>query len=154
MNKLAIFLLLGALVVPIASAQAKPAKASKKKAAPKINWAPSYWAAKKAAERTGKPLFIDFYTDWCGPCKWLDENTYKDAQFIAYSRGWIMAKVNPEKSEFGAKLAEKYGVRGFPSMIFTDGSGKKLGEAVGAYPAKQLIPEMKKAAKNAGGTRI
>ena len=157
MKNFALFALAGALIAatslaPMPSAHAKPAKNSKKKAS-KVNWQPSYSAAQKAARRSGKPLFIDFYTDWCGPCKYLDQTTYQDAKFIAYSRGWIMVKVNPEKSDFGRKLAEKYAVSGYPSMIFTDGGGKKHGEAVGSYPTEMLIPEMKKAAKKAGGTR-
>ena len=157
MNKIASFALLGAFVLPVTlvsvpNAQAKPAKKEQKAA--RVNWQPSYWAAQKAAKRSGKPLFIDFYTDWCGPCKILDQTTFRDPQFVAYSRGWIMVKVNPEKSEFGRKLAEKYRVQGYPSMIFTDGRGTKHGEAVGTYPAKMLIPAMKKAAKKAGGTRV
>lgn len=151
MKKFALFALLGALAMSAPTVFAKPAK---KTTVARVNWAPSYWAAQQAAKRTGKPLFIDFYTDWCGPCKYLEQTTYRDSRFIAYSRGWIMVKVNPEKSALGAKLAEKYKVQGYPSMIFTDGSGKKRGEAVGTYPAQMLISEMKKAAKKVSGTRI
>ena len=155
MNKIASFALLGALLSPVALVASAPAHAKPaKEKAPKVNWQPSYWAAQKAAARSGKPLFIDFYTDWCGPCKYLEETTYRDAKFVAYSRGWVMVKVNPEKSEFGRKLFEKYKLSGYPSMVFTDGSGQKHGEAVGAYPADMLISEMKKAAKKAGGTSI
>ena len=157
MNKLASVALLGALLAPAlvvssATAHAKPAKKTKK--AEKVNWQSSYWAAQKAAQRSGKPFFIDFYTDWCGPCEYLDKTTYQDPKFVAYSRGWIMVKVNPEKSEFGRKLFDKYRLSGYPAMVFTDGSGEKLGEAVGAYPTDMLIGEMKKAAKKAGGTRV
>ena len=157
MYKLASLALLGALLVPVATnlgapAHAKPAKTDK--SAAKVSWQPSYFAAMKAARKTGKPLFIDFYTDWCGPCKYLDKTTYQDAKFVAYSRGWIMVKVNPEKSDFGRKLFDKYGLSGYPSMVFTDGSGKKYGEAVGSYPVEMLIPEMKKAAKKVGGTKV
>ncbi len=146
--------LLGAMLAPTAllcgAAHAKPATSS----ARKVNWQPSYFAAMKEAKRSGKPLFIDFYTDWCGPCKYLDQTTYQDAKFVAYSRGWVMVKVNPEKSAFGHQLFDKYKLSGYPSMVFTDASGKKNGEAVGSYPAAMLIPEMKKAAKKAGGTRV
>ncbi len=142
--------LLSALLAPTtlvsATAHAKPAT--------KVNWQPSYFAAMKEAKRSGKPLFIDFYTDWCGPCKYLEQTTYQDSKFIAYSRGWVMVKVNPEKSAFGRQLFDKYKLSGYPSMVFTDARGKKNGEAVGSYPAAMLIPEMKKAAKKAGGTRV
>lgn len=146
--------LLGIMLAPTvligATAHAKPAQSS----ANKVNWQPSYFAAMKEAKRSGKPMFIDFYTDWCGPCKYLDQTTYHDAKFVAYSRGWVMVKVNPEKSALGRQLFDKYKLSGYPSMVFTDARGKKNGEAVGSYPAAMLIPEMKKAAKKAGGTRV
>lgn len=154
MKKLVNLLVLGALLVPVAALTSAPAHAKPaQKKAPKVDWQPSYWAAQKAAKRSGKPIFIDFYTDWCGPCKYLDQTTYQDAKFVAYSRGWIMVKINPEKSEFGRKLFDKYKLSGYPSMVFTDASGRKHGEAVGAYPAEMLMVEMKKAAKKAGGIR-
>lgn len=154
MNKIAFLASASALLVPATlfaggTAHAKPAKQ-----AAKVNWQSSYFAAQKSAKRSGKLLFIDFYTDWCGPCKYLDQTTYQDAKFVAYSRGWVMVKVNPEKSEFGRKLFDKYKLSGYPSMVFTDSSGKKHGEAVGAYPANMLMQEMKNAAKKAGGTRV
>ncbi len=153
MNKIAFYATLGALLALTSShvAGAKPAK--KRAVAAKVRWQTSYFAARKAARRSGKPLFIDFYTDWCGPCKYLDQTTYRNAKFVAASRGWIMVKVNPEKSALGRQLANKYRVQGFPTMIFTDGDGSKHGQAFGAYPAAMLIAEMKKAAKKANGIR-
>lgn len=149
--------LLGAMLAPTAllnqAASAKPAKHNKP-SANRVNWRAWYFVALKEAKRSGKPLFIDFYTDWCGPCKYLEQTTYQDAKFIAYSRRWVMVKINPEKSALGRQLFDKYKLSGFPSMIFTDARGKKHGEAVGTYPAYMLIPEMKKAAKKAGGTRV
>ena len=78
MKKLAFCAALIALPLAMTShvAAAKPAKKQQSKT--QVNWQPSYWAAQKEARRSGKPLFIDFYTDWCGPCKYLDETTYRD----------------------------------------------------------------------------
>ncbi len=134
-------------------AHAKPAKKQTAKTQAKVNWQPSYWAARKAARRSGKPMFIDFYTDWCGPCKHLEQTTFRNAKFVAYSRGWIMVRVNPEKSALGRQLAERYGVQGFPTMIFTDGGGVPHGQAFYDYPASELLPMMKRAAKKANGLR-
>ena len=152
MNKFAFCAIAGALLSVTSShvAQARPAK---KQAAAKINWQPSYFAARKAARRSGKPLFIDFYTDWCGFCKDMDRTTYRNAKFIAYSRGWIMVKVNPEKSELGRQLAQKYRVDGFPTMIFTDGGGANHGQADGFSETFGLVSMMKRAAKRANGIR-
>ena len=87
MKLFATLAVIGATLTPLSllgvAAHAKPAAKSK---SAKVHWQPSYYAAMKAAKRSGKPMFIDFYTDWCGPCKYLDKTTYQDAKFIAYSR--------------------------------------------------------------------
>ena len=152
MNKFALCAIAGALLAANSShvAHARPAK---KRAAAKINWQPSFWAAQKAARRSGKPVFIDFYTDWCGWCKEMDKTTYKNAKFVAASRGWIMVKVNPEKSQLGRQLATKYRVDGFPTVIFTDENGARHGQADGFYATADLLWLMKRAAKKANGLR-
>jgi len=49
--------------------------------------------AQKAAQKDGKPLLIDVYTSWCGPCRMLDANTFHDAQTAEY----INAHFHPVK---------------------------------------------------------
>lgn len=118
-----------------------------------IVWRTDMSVALKEARKTGKPIFIDVYTDWCGPCKMLDETVYLDKSFIAASRAWVMVKINPEKSSAGAKLAQKYKVNGFPTFVFTDSSGKSAGTFSGASTASWktwLRPEMDKAQKKMG----
>lgn len=128
---------------------------SKARAKAKVNWRASFPLALAEARRTGKPIFVDFYTTWCGPCKYLDAVTYKDRRFVAESRKWVMVKVDAEKNSANLKLAQKYKVSGFPSMIFLKSSGKESSRVVGGYPPEMLVPKMKKAGIAANGaTRI
>lgn len=116
------------------SQAAPPKKAPPKKAPAKtagIVWFTALAPALKQAQKTGKPLFIDVYTDWCGPCKMLDQTVYRDKAFIAKSRNWTMVKINPEKSAAGDAVAKKYKVTGFPTMIFADTNGKQVGVVSG-----------------------
>ena len=142
------FLLASLLLVPL-SVQAKPAKKVAAKPAT-IVWRTNFDAAMKEAKRAHKPVFIDFYTDWCGPCKHLDETTYRDAKFVRTSRNWVMVKINPEKSTRGAQLAKKYKLEGFPTLLMLDSRGKKLNQIAGAYPANMMLDEMQKAQKQMG----
>lgn len=150
MKKLQLLALLCAPVL-LSSVQAAPAK--KKTAAAKVQWQPSYAAALAQAKKTGKPIFVDFYTTWCGPCKYLDAVTYKDPKFVAESRNWVMVKVDAEKNPANVKLAEKFRVDGYPTMVFLRSNGKEAARAVGGLPATMLVPQMKKAAEKAGGGR-
>ena len=38
----------------------------------------------KKHPKKAKPIFMDVYTDWCGPCKLLDKNTFHDPEFVKY----------------------------------------------------------------------
>ncbi|HEU0136308.1 MAG TPA: thioredoxin family protein, partial [Flavobacterium sp.] len=37
-----------------------------------------------AQKKVAKPIFMDVYTDWCGPCKMLDKNTFNNPEFAKY----------------------------------------------------------------------
>ncbi|HEX8465218.1 MAG TPA: thioredoxin family protein [Abditibacterium sp.] len=149
MKKLSILLtsmLASAAVLP-ASAQAAPAK----KSAAQVKWHPTYASALAEAKRSGKPIFVDVFTTWCGPCKYLDAVTYKDPKFVAESRKWVMVKVDAEKGAQNIQLASKFRVTGYPTMLFLRPNGQEAGRAVGGYPANLLVPAMKKAGEKAGG---
>ncbi len=149
-------LLCAFLALPLSASYSNAAPA-KKTAVSKsqVNWRASFPVALAEAKRTGKPIFVDFYTTWCGPCKYLDAVTYKDPKFVKESKNWIMVKVDAEKNSANVKLAQKYKIDGYPSMLFLKSNGKETGREVGGYPADQLVPKMKKAIVAAnGGTRV
>jgi thiol:disulfide interchange protein len=147
-------ILLALLATPTLTTQIEAAPA-KKKTKVAAQWRPSYAAALAEAKKTGKPIFVDFFTTWCGPCKYLDAVTYKDPKFVAASKNWILVKVDAEKNAANIKLAEKYRVEGYPTILFLKPNGKEVGRSVGIDPAKPLVAEMKKVAvKAAGGKSI
>ncbi|MBL9099098.1 MAG: thioredoxin [Alphaproteobacteria bacterium] len=81
---------------------------------------------------SAKPVLVDFFTEWCAPCKplaaALDELSAELAPKIT------IAKVNAETSP---SVTNKYGVRGFPTMlIFKD--GQVLASRSGAMPKQKL----------------
>ena len=63
--------------------------------------------AKTFAASTQKLIFIDCYTTWCGPCKWMSANIFTNdtvAQF--YNRNFLCLKMDMEKGE-GKSIARK-----------------------------------------------
>jgi thiol:disulfide interchange protein len=99
----------------------------------------------KAAEE-GKPVMVDFYTDWCGWCKKLDEDTYSNARVKAKAAQFVAVKVDAEQDEVSAL---KYGVQGFPTIVFTDAKGKEIHRVTGFAPPKAFVKEMDKALRKA-----
>jgi len=83
---------------------------------------------------SSKPVLVDFWTEWCAPCKPLAVSL--DELSVELGDKIVIAKVNAETSP---NIANKYGVRGFPTMlIFKD--GQVAASRSGAMP-KQKIKE-------------
>lgn len=98
-------------------------------ASSEIAWTPSYDAAVSRASADHKLIMIDFYTDWCVWCKRLDANTYTNPSVVSETSHVVPVKLNAEKE--GADLAKKYGVNGYPTIVFTDAKGNLVSKVVG-----------------------
>jgi thiol-disulfide isomerase/thioredoxin len=72
------------------------------------------------AKSENKLLFIDFYTDWCGPCVIMSEEVFTRSEVgDIYNPNFVSLKIDDEKGE-GIELARKFEVRSFPAYIFVD----------------------------------
>lgn len=104
--------------------------------------------ALKASAEQNKPIFMDSYTSWCHWCKHLDKTTFKNAEVVSYlNKNFISIKMNMEAGE-GPKLAQKYRVSGYPTLLFINSSGETIGRIGGFVKANKFVSKAKKA-KNA-----
>lgn len=104
-----------------------------------IRWVTSYDQALSLARAQNKPIMADFYTDWCGWCKRLDQETYKDTRVSIISLAFICLKINGDNNP---ALTKKYNVNGYPTVLFLDPSGKKVGGGPGYRDADTMLNEM------------
>ncbi len=89
----------------------------------------------RRARAEKKPIMVDLYATWCGPCKLLDRSTFADEEFGAWAkRTLVSAKIDAEKGE-GRRLARRYAIHSFPTVLFLDPSGDELDRLMGAYDA-------------------
>ncbi len=72
------------------------------------------------ARSDDKPIFIDFYTEWCGPCYNMSKNIFVlHSVGSFYNDNFICLKIDAEKGE-GVELARRYNVRSYPTYLFVD----------------------------------
>ncbi len=99
------------------------------------------------SKKENKLIFIDFYTVWCGPCKIMDNTTFKDAAIIKdFNKKYISYKVNAE-SEKGMPLAQRYHIDAYPSFLFISPEGIIVNRLEGVYTAEMLFDQAKFAEK-------
>jgi thiol:disulfide interchange protein len=103
-----------------------------------LHWGNSVESGISDAKKHNKYVLADFYTDWCGWCKKLDKETFKDSNVIAYLNSkFVCVKVNAEGSPANQALAKKYNVHGFPCAIVLNSQGKYVGRLSGYLDAGQ-----------------
>lgn len=86
-----------------------------------INFFHGTWAETVAkAKAENKLIFIDFYTQWCGPCLNMAETVFVlPTVGDFYNSNFVNAKIDAENGE-GINLSKKYQVRSFPTYMFVD----------------------------------
>lgn len=110
-----------------------------------IKWEKDLASAMKKAKEKNLPIMIDVYTDWCTWCKELDKNTYSHKEVIDTAKKMVSVKLNPETSAEGAEIAKKYGVQGFPTILFINADGLVLENVGGYVEGDKFVPYMKNA---------
>lgn len=83
-----------------------------------------------------KPCIIDFYADWCGPCKAVAP-ILKDLA-AQYKNDIIIYKINVDKEK---ELAGVFGIRSIPTILFVPKEGKPM-VSQGALPKEEFIKQI------------
>jgi putative thioredoxin len=93
------------------------------------------------------PVVIDFWAEWCGPCKQLSPILEKLA--IEGNGAWVLAKVDVDANQ---RLAQMFRVQGIP-MVYAVVGGQPIDAFTGVLPESQLRPWIEAVCK-AGGVQI
>jgi len=106
-------------------------------------------AALEKAKKENKYLFVDVYTTWCPPCKYMSETVFTQKSVGDYFNAtFVSAKIDAERGE-GPAVMRRYRVEAFPTFLLLDGDGNLVGKMVGGSPADEFIKRMKELKGNA-----
>jgi len=111
-----------------------------------IQWSKFSNEALEAATENGKPVIIDFYADWCIPCKELDKFTFTDAEVIKLSEKFVTLKADLThfQSEETNIIRDKFEIKGVPTIVFINASGIEVEDIrlVGYEEADKFLERM------------
>ncbi|MEM5563926.1 thioredoxin fold domain-containing protein [Psychroserpens sp. AS72] len=126
-----------------------------------INWM-TFEEALAAQKKKPKKIMMDVYTNWCGPCKMLDKNTFHNKDVVAYvNKNFYAVKFNAEGNSVvnykGAEftnsgykeelknrrnsvheLSRHLGVRAYPTIVYFDEDGNVIQPISGYMKPKQI----------------
>lgn len=116
-----------------------------------INWTEYSEQKIQDAKEQNKPAIIDFFADWCVPCKEMDAFTFSQPEVIKMSGHFTMLKVDltTEKSPQAKELKSKFNIKGVPTLVFLNAEGEELQDlrVVGFLEKEELLPIMQSVLK-------
>lgn len=117
----------------------------------RVPWLPYDQKGLAEALSKKKPVILDFYADWCEPCRAMDEEVFSDPGVVRMSRNFLTMRVDlttrrPDQDS----LLRKYEVRGVPTVLFfnRDGIEEKSLRVEFLVSRSQFLERMSRALKS------
>ena len=86
---------------------------------------------KALSKKENKPLFVDVFAVWCGPCKQMANTTFKNEEIVKYyNEHFICIKIDGEKED-GPKVMRDYEIAAYPTLLYFSPDGNVANRFVG-----------------------
>ena len=124
---------------PLGSGEAKPAaqEAPATTTGPGgITWFSKLADAQSRAEVLQRPILVDFFADWCSPCRMLDQQVWPDPEVAKEAGRFICVRVNVDDSP---AIAKGFRVVSIPTVVVITSQGGILQRGVGYRDAKAMV---------------
>jgi thioredoxin-like negative regulator of GroEL len=104
-----------------------------------LEWNRDYSSALQLAQKSGKPILIDFQASWCAPCREMEKEVWIEQKLVEQSKKFVCISIDVDRNK---EVATKYNIKNLPTIIFADSWGNKLTRNEGymsALSIKQIM---------------
>jgi thiol:disulfide interchange protein DsbD len=102
------------------------------------------------ARASNRLLFVEFYAEWCAPCRVLEESVFPAPEVQKALEAYVFVKVDTDA--FPA-AGEHFDVAAMPTLLVLDSRGKELHRSIGMIETKELAKLLEQLAESAGDGR-
>ena len=103
-----------------------------------VAWGSDLSAALVEARKSGRPVFVEVYAEWCGPCKQMERDTFSEADV-----GRALAPLNPvrlddDKADVQRQMAA-WGAMALPTHLLIEPNGRVHAQTLGYMPPPEFL---------------
>ena len=107
-------------------------------------WVHDLDSALRRAQGERKQVFVDVWTEWCGPCQYLQKSIFPTSEASAALAKVVPASLMVQSKDGkdlpgGRAILEKFRVNAFPTLLLLDANGKELRRKVGIFRSGQEL---------------
>jgi thiol:disulfide interchange protein DsbD len=112
----------------------------------KLEWIHGEKAGVAAARAAHKPALIDFFADWCIPCREMDVKTFQDERVARELSRFVLVKMDSSKDDDPVvkETTERYHADTLPTVVILDSDGKVAEKIDHFVTPSELLPKLQK----------
>jgi len=93
----------------------------------KIEWISYNQSVIAEATEEKRAVVLEFYADWCAPCRIMERDVFTDPEVIKLSRNFVTVRADLTRAQpFHDQLMDRYQIRGIPAVVFINSEGEEI----------------------------
>lgn len=103
----------------------------------------------QTATTVGKPIFVDFWTESCAPCRLMDAQAFSDPEVLEVMKDFVCVAIDGESPWFLENgITERYNITVFPTLVFLEPNGAARDKLGGYHSTRSFLKEARRIAQN------